>query len=106
VNPRHADRVQRTLLGSVARSLDEDLRIALELADAGDAVSTLAFGRVDGERKPDGSAVTAVDREIETLLRSRLVELAPTGAVAGEEFGSTASAGRRRWILDPLDGTE
>lgn len=83
-----------------------DLKVALELADVADALSAPAFGNVTGERKADGSAVSAVDREIETSLRSRLAEVRPADAIVGEELGGTTPATARRWLLDPLDGTE
>ena len=87
-------------------ALADDLALALELADLADAISAPAFGMVGGERKPDGTAVTATDREIEARLRSRLSDAAPADGVIGEELGTEAGDGGRRWVLDPLDGTE
>jgi histidinol-phosphatase len=84
---------------------EPDLRLALELADIADGLSLPAFGRTTGERKADGSAVSRVDHEIEHRLRARLADAAPKDSVVGEELGAGAPA-PRRWILDPLDGTE
>jgi histidinol-phosphatase len=86
--------------------MPDDLTVALQLADVADQLSRAAFGSTSGERKADGSAVTAVDREIEARLRAELAELTPADAVVGEELGATVSGGGRLWILDPLDGTE
>jgi histidinol-phosphatase len=85
--------------------MDPDLRVALDLADMADVMAMRRFGgRLHVQRKPDGSMVTDVDRDVETALREHLERVRPGDAVLGEEFGGPAS-GERRWILDPLDGT-
>ena len=84
----------------------DDLALALELADAADALTLPAFER--GERavvKADGTPVTEADRAVERVLRERLAAARPADRVLGEELGQTGS-GERRWVLDPLDGTE
>jgi histidinol-phosphatase len=84
----------------------DDLALALALADAADAVTEPAF--VKGARavvKDDGTPVTEADRAVERVLRERLAVERPGDGVLGEEFGE-AGAGARRWVLDPLDGTE
>jgi histidinol-phosphatase len=84
----------------------DDLALALALADEADALTLPAFDR--GERvtvKDDGTPVTAVDRAVERLLRERLAAARPDDGVLGEELGA-AGSGARRWVLDPLDGTE
>lgn len=57
------------------------------------------------ERKADGTPVTAADREAENLLRERIERWFPEDGIEGEEFGSLRPEARRRWILDPIDGT-
>jgi histidinol-phosphatase len=57
------------------------------------------------ETKPDLTPVTEADRAAEVLIRERLERERPGDAVLGEEFG-TAGEGRRRWIVDPIDGTK
>jgi len=85
--------------------MDPDLRIALDLAAVADRLAMARFGgRLHVERKPDGSVVTDVDRDVETALREHLAAVRPGDAVLGEEFGGPASADRL-WVLDPLDGT-
>ena len=84
----------------------DDLALSLELADAADALTLPAFER--GERavaKADGTPVTEADRAVERALRERLEAARPADRVLGEEMGEVGS-GERRWVLDPLDGTE
>ena len=84
---------------------DPDLRIALDLADIADGMAMARLGRrIRVERKPDGSIVTEVDRDVEAALREHLGRVRPGDAVLGEEFGGPA-VGERRWVIDPLDGT-
>lgn len=66
--------------------------------------------------KSDASPVTRADRESEEYLRKRIREKFPNDKILGEEFGEdTPSPGlspggersnERRWILDPIDGTQ
>ncbi len=49
--------------------------------------------------------VTAVDRESEAYLRSRLSELRPEDGFLGEEGTRGASASGVTWVVDPIDGT-
>lgn len=60
------------------------------------------------DNKRDGSGgfdpVTEADRSVEQTIRAALTNLFPDDAITGEEFGTTGS-GRRRWFIDPIDGT-
>ena len=87
-------------------SPDPDLSLALELADAADAISLERFRSHDlvVETKPDLTPVTEVDRAVEEMIRERLAVARPDDGVLGEEYG-TAGETRRRWIVDPIDGT-
>ena len=49
--------------------------------------------------------VTEVDRESESLLRSRLSELRPADGFHGEEGGRARSTSGVTWVVDPIDGT-
>jgi histidinol-phosphatase len=86
--------------------LSRDLELGLELADAADAIALARFRAHDlaVETKPDLTPVTEADRAVESRLRELLASARPDDAVLGEELGSHG-AGRRRWILDPIDGT-
>ena len=63
-------------------------------------------GAIDVETKGDGSPVTIADREAERVAREWLAEHFPNDGVLGEEFGVSNAHARRRWILDPIDGTK
>ena len=86
--------------------MSPDLTLALELADAADALSVGRFRARDlvVETKPDRTPVTEADRSVEDAIRARLAVERPDDGVLGEELGITGG-GRRRWILDPIDGT-
>jgi myo-inositol-1(or 4)-monophosphatase len=49
--------------------------------------------------------VTAVDKEVELLLRQRLHACFPDHAILGEEFGLDREGASVVWVLDPIDGT-
>ena len=87
----------------------DDLTLALELADVADAITRGRYRASDlvVETKPDLTPVTEADTAVERALRDRLAELRPGDAIVGEEYGSSeASDNRRRWIVDPIDGTK
>lgn len=65
-----------------------------------------AGGAIAVETKGDGSPVTAADRAAEEAARAWLDARFPTDGVLGEEFGRTRPEARRRWVLDPIDGTK
>ena len=88
-----------------------DLELALRLADAADAISLPRFGAADLKvtAKPDLTPVSDADLAVERAIRSVLSIDRPDDAIGGEEFGDTgigASTPRRRWVLDPIDGTK
>jgi histidinol-phosphatase len=57
------------------------------------------------EVKRDGSLVTQVDRAVETRLRAWISEHFPADGILGEEFPEHNGGAKRRWIIDPIDGT-
>jgi histidinol-phosphatase len=57
------------------------------------------------ETKPDDTPVTRADREAERIMRELIEQRFPEDCIFGEEFGETRSGARRRWIIDPIDGT-
>jgi histidinol-phosphatase len=82
-----------------------DLELALRLADVADAISLQRFRTgLAFETKADLTPVTEADRAVEAELRALLGEARPEDAILGEELGTTGG-GKRRWILDPIDGT-
>jgi histidinol-phosphatase len=88
-------------------TLEDDLSLALALADAADTITQGRFGAVDLviETKPDLSPVSDADRAVEESLRGRLERARPEDAVWGEEFGQVGDS-PRRWVIDPIDGTK
>lgn len=104
--------------------VEDDLQLAHRAALAGAAVAMRYFAAFAGlrhELKVDGSVVTDADRAVEAAVRDVLAEARPRDTILGEEGGEsagrsadampgkrggdTAGAGRRRWIIDPIDGT-
>jgi myo-inositol-1(or 4)-monophosphatase len=49
--------------------------------------------------------VTAVDRESEELIRSRILAARPDDAILGEEGDDLHGTSGVRWVIDPIDGT-
>jgi histidinol-phosphatase len=85
--------------------VNADLELALALVEAADAISLPHFrSGLAIETKPDLTPVTEADRAVEAELRRLLSSARPDDAVLGEE-GGAAGIGRRRWIVDPIDGT-
>lgn len=68
---------------------DDDLTLALELADLADAITLARYRASDlvVDTKPDMTPVSESDRAVELALRERLAALRPTDTVIGEEFG-------------------
>jgi histidinol-phosphatase len=56
------------------------------------------------ERKPDTTHVTEADRATEELIRAGILAAHAGDSVLGEEYGVVGDS-RRRWIVDPIDGT-
>jgi histidinol-phosphatase len=87
-------------------SLSDRLEFALELNRLAEAEIVPRFRVVGVETKADGTVVTEADREAERAMRAKIHARYPEDAVLGEEWGESGPAGaRRRWILDPIDGT-
>jgi histidinol phosphatase-like enzyme (inositol monophosphatase family) len=58
------------------------------------------------EWKSDGSPVTVADRSAEEAAREWISRRFPEDGVLGEEFGAHLPAAKRRWLIDPVDGTK
>jgi histidinol-phosphatase len=82
-----------------------DLELALRLADTADAISLARFrSGLAFETKADLTPVTEADRAVEAELRSLLATERADDAILGEEQGTSGDS-KRRWIVDPIDGT-
>ncbi|MGZ4525258.1 MAG: histidinol-phosphatase [Mycobacterium sp.] len=86
----------------------DDLVLALTLADRADALTSARFGALDlrVDTKPDLTPVTDADRAVETDLREVLGRERPRDSIVGEEFGGTTTFTGRQWVIDPIDGTK
>jgi len=87
---------------------DDDLALALTLADQADAVTVARFGAVDlrVDTKPDLTPVSDADHAVEKGLRETLGRARPDDSILGEEFGGSTTLAGRQWIIDPIDGTK
>lgn len=86
----------------------DDLALALELADAADAITTDRYEATDlsVDTKPDLTPVSEADLEVEKTLRAKLSEVRPADALLGEELGGDVEFSGRQWVIDPIDGTK
>lgn len=89
------------------RSYERELDAAIDAVQAAGRLTLDYFrGDFDVEHKPDESPVTIADRRAEELLRATLAERFPDDGILGEEFGEQPGRSGRRWIIDPIDGTQ
>ncbi|WP_095012461.1 histidinol-phosphatase [Tsuneonella mangrovi] len=87
-------------------ALADDLALANRLADAaGAAIRPYWRGAIGLEAKDDASPVTLADRAAEEAMRRILAAEVPRDGIQGEEFGIEREGASRRWVLDPIDGT-
>ena len=88
-------------------SLDQELEVAQQLVKRAGAFTLDYFGKaIDVETKADDSPVTVADRGAEALIREGLEKTFPHDGILGEEHGEKAGSSGRRWIIDPIDGTQ
>lgn len=81
------------------------LDLALHMANRADDIALTGFSdAIRFETKADGSPVTRIDREIETVVRDTVEREHPQAGVLGEEYGEEDGLGR--WVIDPIDGTQ
>lgn len=86
----------------------DDAEIALAAARAGAAaLAPFLQGRVAVEEKSDGSPVTEADHAASRAVLAALAARAPQDAVISEEAPPPPGweRARRRWFVDPIDGT-
>jgi myo-inositol-1(or 4)-monophosphatase len=82
--------------------------VAVMLArEAGELIVARRAGHVEvaNTKSSDVDVVTAVDKESEALLYSRLSELRPGDGFLGEEGQVQGSTTGVTWVIDPIDGT-
>lgn len=99
-------------------TINEDLQLALRLADAADEITRSRYLALDLEihTKPDKTPVTDADKAVEEAIIDILSLERGEDYMLGEEFGEhagmlhdqpvrTADHPHRQWIIDPIDGT-
>jgi histidinol-phosphatase len=87
-------------------SLRDLLEIAVDLSEKAGEITLKYFqGQFVVETKPDTSPVTVADREAEAYIRQIIESRFPHDGLIGEEFGERRAQAKRRWIIDPIDGT-
>jgi len=83
------------------------MHAAAEVARVAGAIANRHF-RTAGlsvRSKGDGSPVTVADLESERAAREWIRQRFPADGILGEEFGGERLDAKRRWVLDPIDGT-
>ncbi len=93
---------------NVSTELSQDLSFALEICKEAGKLALGHFKRgVEVTMKPDNTPVTLADKECESLIRKLISTRFPDDAILGEEEEARdANAGsKRKWIIDPIDGT-
>jgi histidinol-phosphatase len=100
-------RPSSTHRADAALVLDDRIAPAAELARLTGTVALRYYrSRLTVETKADGSPVTAADREAETAARAWVRSRFPEDGILGEELGEERPGARRRWVIDPIDGTK
>ena len=86
--------------------LDRALAAATEAARAAGEVAMKYYRTgFDVTLKADATPVTQADQGAEQVIREVLGRAFPEHGFLGEEFGAVGDQ-RRRWIIDPIDGTK
>jgi len=88
-----------------ATRYDDELEMVKALATEAAALATGRAKQVKPEEKANLSYVTDLDKDLERLIRRRLGEAYPDDRLTGEEYAASGGEGRRRWSIDPIDGT-
>ncbi|MGH9458236.1 MAG: inositol monophosphatase family protein [Thermoanaerobaculia bacterium] len=87
-------------------SFAEELRVAIEAAEAGGAAALARFRRPVGVwKKTDASPVTEADLASEAAILGAIERTFPDDGFMSEESGERPAANGRRWLVDPIDGT-
>lgn len=83
------------------------MHAAAEVARVAGAIANRHFRGADlsVRSKGDGSPVTVADLESERAARDWIRQRFPADGILGEEFGAERLDAKRRWVLDPIDGT-
>ena len=96
----------------MANQLDtSELRNLLSVAEeasklAEDIILPLFTEDISFQLKPDQTPVTIADQKAEEAIWNFLQKETPNYAVLGEELGQSDKVSARKWVIDPIDGTQ
>lgn len=88
--------------------LDDELALAIDLADRADAMTRPAFDarHFTLDWKSNHTEVTEIDRGVEAMIAESLDVARPHHGRLGEEYGLAGDQDSPwRWVVDPIDGT-
>jgi histidinol-phosphatase len=92
---------------NVSMGFEREVEIAkLAAQEAGSLALDLQREGISTEIKADESPVTAADRACEKLIVDLISRDFPNDGILGEEGASRPARNRRKWIIDPIDGTK
>src|SRR5688572_14713101 len=87
-------------------TLTHELAIARDAAEEAGRIILAHYERDTlASEKADHSPVTAADLAANATIVGRLAAAFPDDRILSEESGLGGGAGRRCWLVDPLDGT-
>lgn len=93
---------------NVSTELSQDLTFAIDVCKEAGKLALKYFSHgVEVTMKPDNTPVTRADKECEALIRSSIAKSFPNDAILGEEEEAREAKedSKRKWIIDPIDGT-
>jgi histidinol-phosphatase len=83
------------------------MRLAHHMVTIADGIALSHFGElVHVTTKADGSPVSEADLAVDRALVQVLTSERPADGVISEEGGDIRCGAHRRWIVDPIDGTQ
>ena len=88
--------------------MDELAELAIEIAREAGGLARLRREEgvaIAATKSSIADIVTEADREVETLIRSRLAAARPDDGFLGEESGADRGESGITWVVDPIDGT-
>lgn len=93
----------------MSEQISRRLALAEQVAREGGAMALDYFTRRDSlviETKRDAQdVVSEADRNVELLIRDRIVAQFPDDGFLGEEYGLQPGSSGYSWVVDPIDGT-
>jgi len=89
-----------------AAAADNYMNAVAEVATLAGDVARRYYGKGPKVRlKQDGSPVSAADYDAERSARAWIEKNFPSDGIIGEELPPTRESAKRRWVIDPIDGT-